>query len=118
MLSISADGILACPQCGAETTHVDDAYLDGRPRDDGDHEPVHVDRKGRVSTGQPFPTEFEGGRRHAFTLVGWCEQCGGRFGIVWRQHKGATIVSVLNSAWVGNAMPPLTPNPNDSDHES
>lgn len=93
-------GRLLCPLCGENWAHVDEVFVAGRPREDGDVEPVHVDHGGRVSRDQavalPIP---DVGRRHAFALKGWCETCQGAFTIEFKQHKGQTLLAVRRPRW-------------------
>lgn len=98
------DDTLLCPLCGGHHTHVDDVHIGGRPSEDGAWENVHVDSAGRVRQ-HLFSSEMarpamESPRRHYISLIGTCEECGGRFGISFCQHKGITIVSVSQPAWI------------------
>lgn len=43
------DGVLLCPRCGSEWTHVD-VFVAGRPREDSAVVPVHVESSGRVQS--------------------------------------------------------------------
>ena len=101
-LNVDVDGILLCPLCGeSRYTHIDDVFVAGRPREDGEVVPVHIDSHGRTtsdnSVALPIP---DVGRRHAISLGGWCESCGGRFAIEFLQHKGQTAVAVRKPTWV------------------
>lgn len=99
-IKIDGNGIFRCPVCGDEWTHIDDVYVAGRPREDGEVVPVHVDSSGRVTQGLPVSLpNTDVGRRHVITLAGWCESCGIHFGIEFKQHKGQTMVQVLRKAW-------------------
>lgn len=90
------NGVLSCPMCGADTTHVDVAYIDGRTKEDGDHIGVIVNNGGSVNFAVAgLPEELQGDRRYAMSVGGFCEQHDGRFSIVFRQHKGATLVDVV-----------------------
>lgn len=107
MLTIR-EGILGCPRCDDDHVHVDDAYVAGRPREDGDVVPVHVDSHGRLT--QPhegdLPVgEFGRGRRHAVSVGGWCEGCGSQFAFVFTQNKGRTIVETAFREWTSTARP-------------
>lgn len=94
-----------CPSCGEDYVHLDNVYIAGRPREDGDIVPVHVNAAGHVKQGfeVDLPTA-DIGRRHAITIAGWCELCGANFAIEFKQHKGQTEVRVLQKEWR-----PLTP---------
>lgn len=90
---------LLCPLCGFSYTHIDDVFVAGRPREDGPIDVVKVASDGRVSnpTGSfPIP---DVGRRHAFSLQGWCEGCGGTFALEFLQHKGETKIAVRQPQW-------------------
>jgi hypothetical protein len=89
--------VLLCPDCGERDTHLDDIYIAGRPREDGDIVPVHVDHRGQVDNDTAMPSA--GGRRHTISVGGWCEHCGSRFAIVFEQHKGKTYVRTLRQRW-------------------
>lgn len=100
MLETLEDGTLLCPSCRFHYIHIDDVFVAGRPREDGDIFPVHVDKAGHVKEGvQVALPSRDVGRRHAITLVGWCENCASHFGIELRQHKGMTSVRVLQQDW-------------------
>lgn len=94
----STSGSMLCPLCGEQNIHLDDVYVSGRPREDGDIVPVHVDHHGRTDTHTTLPI-MNTGRRHSIALGGWCEHCGGRFTIEFTQHKGDTLVAVHKQAW-------------------
>lgn len=95
------EAILRCPCCLEAYVHVDDVYMSGRPREDGDYVHVHVDNHGRVTQGHEAkpPLAPEAGRRHSIGLTGTCESCGDRFAIVFKQHKGQTEVYTLAQEW-------------------
>ena len=95
------DGALLCPKCGDSYTHLDEVFIAGRAREDGNIAPVHVDAAGNVTANDsrvalPIP---EIGRRHAFSIKGWCEGCAGHFTIEFVQHKGQTMVTVREPRW-------------------
>lgn len=97
---LAQDNCLLCPLCGNDYVHIEDAYVAGRPREDGPVIQVHVDGGGRVFTGDevdlPIP-DF--GRRQVLSLGGRCEGCGGRFAIEFKQHKGQTVLAVRRPVW-------------------
>lgn len=99
---------LLCPHCQFNFVHVDDVYVAGRPREDGEVHPVHVDAGGRArsdsSVSLPIP---DVGRRHVFALQGWCEGCGGHFTLEFSQHKGQTMVAIREPSW--KTLTPKTP---------
>lgn len=94
--------VLLCPHCGENYVHLNEVYIAGRPREDGDIFPVKVDSHGLVTEGLsvvvPFGTNGAG-RRHTISLVGWCESCSQRIAIAFQQHKGETHVSTLTQTW-------------------
>lgn len=97
---LNFDGeFLCCPVCGGTNVHVDDAYVAGRPREDGDVHPVHVDKAGQVTSGVHVVLPERPKRRHLITLAGRCEGCTSGFGITFEQHKGTTIVRTLKKSW-------------------
>lgn len=86
---------LLCPKCGEEYTHLDDVYVAGRQREDGDVTPVHVDSSGALQSGASVSLPVSDvGRRHVISIKGSCETCGAEFAIEFKQHKGVTMVSV------------------------
>jgi hypothetical protein len=104
-LSVLVDpsGHLLCPRCGDDYVHVDDVFVAGRPREDGPVFPVHVNSDGNVREGQQVSLPVSADRRHSIGVQGWCEKCSGRFVIEFRQHKGQTLVDVLEERWVSVA---------------
>jgi hypothetical protein len=100
MLNIDENARLLCPACGFNCTHVDEVYVAGRPREDGDVFPVHVTAGGLVSQGLGVDLPSEDiGRRHVITLTGWCEGCSKSFAIEFKQHKGETYLKLLQKEW-------------------
>jgi hypothetical protein len=97
---VDPDGLLVCPLCGSNWTHVDDVFIAGRPREAGPIVPIHVDAEGRVRNGSQVALPITPDRRHSIGLQGYCETCSGRFVIEFEQHKGQTRVDVLEQRWV------------------
>lgn len=94
------ENMLLCPLCADTYVHIEDAYMAGRAREDGPVKHVRVHSDGQVDQGADLHTPIqEGGRRHSIALGGYCETCGGRFAIEFRQHKGQTITKLLRSEW-------------------
>ena len=95
-LQLDEQGHFLCPLCGDLYVHIDDTQIGGRPREDGPWRHVQVDDTGTVSHPLPgkmaMPTQHGEMRRHFINLLGWCENCGGRFAIHFVQHKGTTDV--------------------------
>lgn len=96
---------MLCPKCGGNYVHIDEVFVAGRPREDGEIKPVHVDSGGRVSAEErvslPIP---DVGRRHAIALKGWCELCSAEFAVEFVQHKGQTLLAFREPQWT-----PMTP---------
>ncbi|KRB73067.1 hypothetical protein ASE01_20030 [Nocardioides sp. Root190] len=101
-LAFDEDSRLLCPHCKGDYVHVDNAYVAGRPREDSEVFPVHVDDSGQVradhSVDLPIP-EGQIGRRHVISLTGWCETCSARFALEFKQHKGQTYFAVRRQSW-------------------
>jgi hypothetical protein len=98
------EGVMSCPVCHDENgTHVDGVLALTRAREDS--EPVYLalladGRLNHVRDGE-HPNGFaDTGRRHEFALVGWCEMCGGNWALVFRQHKGQTLIKVMTEGVV------------------
>lgn len=97
--TISA-GVMACPLCGGESTHIDAVAVSAR-KEDGEFNEIRVDAlTGAVSTHReargPVLVDTDRsdtvGRRQRIGLLGWCEEGGHEFNLVFLQHKGATLV--------------------------
>ncbi|GAA2760590.1 hypothetical protein [Actinopolymorpha rutila] len=101
MIKISDDSVLLCPLCGKDTTHLDEVRVSARPEDDEPNEIAVDTGTGRVRTHEDIPAPMgdrvHEGRRDRIALVGWCEQCGDTFALVFTQHKGATFVEAVRS---------------------
>jgi hypothetical protein len=91
------DGLLLCPECGHDATHVEHVRVAAR-REDRDVNEITVDAvTGRVTTHGETPApmgELREGRRHRIAVTGHCEE-GHCFAIVFTQHKGGTFVEVV-----------------------
>ena len=99
---------LLCPHCQSNYVHIDDVYVAGRPREDSEVHPVHVDAGGRTSSDPSISLPIAGlGRRHVFALKGWCEGCSGHFTLEFTQHKGQTLVAIREPSWI--TLTPKTP---------
>ena len=96
--------IMLCPLCRGSYTHVDDVHIGGRPKEDGLWENVQVNSAGcvkkNVYDGEMASPPNLSLRRHYITLLGNCEECGGRFALHFTQHKGNTFVSASKPAWI------------------
>lgn len=91
--------LLLCPVCGCRETHVDVVKVAARRAEDSEFDEITVDAKGRVATHGTAPAPagptVNEGRRHRMALLGSCETQGCKFAIVFTQHKGATLVEVV-----------------------
>ncbi len=103
---------LCCPLCGDNFVHIDQMRMAGRPDgEDGDLVGVGVTHRGNVhiETGNvPFGPTVGEGRRHRIALIGWCENCGGHFALVFTQRKGVTLVESVRMA-DPDLVPPIPP---------
>lgn len=84
--------ILRCPNCGEGTG----LHIDGVVAENASGQRATVTAKGEDNSATLDVSVTGGntkdGRRHRFTLVGWCEHCGpGEFQLSFQQHKGATL---------------------------
>ena len=86
---------LACPLCD-ETggSHLDAVQIAAR-QEDQDFINIEVSTvSGDITHPSlvPVGSEVGEGRRDRIALAGWCEVCGGKFALVFTQHKGVTFV--------------------------
>lgn len=103
---------LACPLCGHYSVHLTGVSMSVRGREDGDEHHLtarigleRADRRwgGDVGPivlypqGAPASVTHRTGRRSRLALRGWCEG-GCHFSILFTQHKGDTIVEVVEVA--------------------
>lgn len=97
-MKINDDGLLMCPRCEDTYTHVEQVFVSAR-REDGLPNEIAVNAlSGQVRTHEPQAGPKGSGvgigRRQRIALGGSCEGCGGRFALVFTQHKGVTLVEV------------------------
>jgi uncharacterized Zn finger protein (UPF0148 family) len=96
--SFDHTGLLLCPVCKFDATHVEVALVSART-EDVDANEIKVDAtNGQVQTHRAVsaptgPTQGVG-RRHRIALEGTCEE-GHSFAIVFTQHKGGTFVEAV-----------------------
>lgn len=98
-MRIDAEGVLRCPRCLDEWTHIDRVLVGTRDSDHGEDGPgriTTVDNLGNVTISKVAERDLPG-RRHHITLEMWCEICGTRCWFEFRQHKGQTQVSTAFS---------------------
>lgn len=91
---LTEDGVLRCPHCGDQWTHIDRVEAAAR-REDGPFTNITVDgTTGQVGTegAAAVGTDVGIGRRHRIVLVGDCETCGATLELIFTQHKGQTLV--------------------------
>lgn len=102
-INVSTDGFLTCPLCGNDYVHMDEVYMAGRAREDGPVIRSMINADGHAAhDDDSIQVPLRGGdtgRRHTISMTGWCEGCHGHFAIVFKQHKGQTIVDVLRQDW-------------------
>lgn len=91
------DRLLRCPFCrDPYGLHVDAVAMAGRQREDGPVVTHRIERTGRITLNADAPVGRVGdGRRHRIALEGWCEGCRRHFALVLTQHKGSTLVDVV-----------------------
>lgn len=94
------DDELCCPLCGDSNTHVDRVSVAARPAgEDGLVLSIGVHTNGVVGVlpdADIPPSRHVGvGRRHRIALIGWCENCGDEFALLFTQHKGVTLVESI-----------------------
>jgi hypothetical protein len=100
---------VACPLCDHPYIHFDRVDIAAGAEDE-ELKPIRVNAvTGTVHTGDAvFPVPIKGrhvgeGRRHRVALLGWCEGCGHpdgrRLALVFTQHKGETLVEVVEVTW-------------------
>lgn len=91
---ITEHGVLRCPHCGDQWTHIDQVDVAAR-REDGPFTDITVDATtGRIDTqgATAIGTHVGIGRRHRIVLAGSCEICGATLELIFTQHKGQTLV--------------------------
>jgi len=94
MIDIS-DGVLLCPSCSGNCTHIDTVYAITRVEEDAEPVVVALGNNGTVTHVTDYVSAFGNtGRRHEFRLVGYCETCSEAIQLTFRQHKGQTLVRV------------------------
>lgn len=84
--------VLRCPNCGEGSgLHFDTVVADNASGQevvvtaDGEDDSAKLDVSVNGGNGK-------NGRRHRFTLVGWCEHCGpAEIRLAFEQHKGQTL---------------------------
>ena len=98
-IRVNYRGVLLCPFCDFEYTHLDLVQVAARA-EDGPFTEIAVDAvTGGVA--QPSPVsapagEIVGtGRRHRIAIHGWCEGCHRYFDLVFTQHKGETYAEII-----------------------
>lgn len=85
---------MLCPLCNQEFTHIDAVKVVA-----ASGEGALVAASGEDGHSTVKTSDFRAqtpGRRHSIYLIGTCELCGGDFQLVFQQHKGVTLFSVLD----------------------
>jgi len=87
-------GLLFCPLCGFDHTHLERVEIATRPDgEDGRVAACAVDVGGHVELDADVAQGRVGeGRRDRAALRFWCEGCDGHFAVVYSQHKGQTFL--------------------------
>jgi hypothetical protein len=98
-IQVDEEGLLLCPMCRWDATHLEIVRVAARQEDEKPNEIVVNALTGQINThGQePAPAgQARGvGRRQRVAVTGFCEEAGHRFAIVFTQHKGGTFVEVV-----------------------
>lgn len=98
----SLDDEMVCPLCGETNTHIDQVAMAARPQgEDGVIVEIGVTAAGELvheTASIPSSSRVGTGRRHRVALYGWREACDGRFAWLFTQHKGVTLVEVVDLA--------------------
>lgn len=84
---------LRCPECSEATG----LHIDGVVAENSAGQRLQVDASGEDSFAR-LDLQLENGgqhegRRHKFSLMGWCEHCRSKFSLGFKQHKGFTYFS-------------------------
>lgn len=84
---------LMCPECREPTgLHIDGVALENAAGDRLRADAAGEDDSSRFNVQQDKEANHKG-RRHQISLLGWCEHCGEKFSLAFRQHKGMTFYS-------------------------
>lgn len=88
------DGLLLCPFCGDDATHIDEISSGWRSQEDGDvHTATFSAISGTLVEGPDTKLNYSS-RRHWFEIHVDCEQCEGG-NIIMAQHKGGTEIQLI-----------------------
>ncbi|MEV6350271.1 hypothetical protein [Actinoplanes sp. NPDC051851] len=98
-IRLSDNGLLLCPTCGWDATHVEIVRVAARLEDQDLNEITVNAITGQINThgGEAAPAgPKEGeGRRQRVAVTGYCEEGQHSFAIVFTQHKGGTYVETV-----------------------
>jgi len=98
-IRLDDNGLLLCPVCDWNATHMEIVRVAAR-REDRDFNEITVNAiTGQIAThgevsAPTGPKEHEG-RRQRIALTGYCEEGNHSFAIVFTQHKGGTYVETV-----------------------
>lgn len=98
------DKPMPCPRCGKDNgLHLDATIVEAWEKEDHPAAVLVIESNGTSHLADLAESPKPGGRRHAVGLLGWCELCGNRFVLWFRQHKGQTLgsyVSLPDESWL------------------
>lgn len=93
--SYDKEHALRCPECGGPNG----LHIDGVSLENASGERVLVHAAGEDASShfdvQHDRNSSHNGRRHQISLLGWCELCGKKFSLTFKQHKGMTYYSKI-----------------------
>lgn len=91
------DKPMPCPSCGNDNgLHLDATVVEAWEKEDHPTAVLVIESNGTSHLAELGESPKSGGRRHAVGLLGWCELCGVRFVLWFRQHKGQTLGSYMS----------------------
>lgn len=94
----TTNGVLLCPVCQGNYTHVNWVEVAAREVEDG-HEHgfgICTEHCGAYEPAAvPVGARVGSGRRHRIVLIGQCENGQHNFGLFFTQHKGETFVETV-----------------------
>jgi len=98
-IRLGDNGLLLCPVCNWDATHMEVVRVAARREDDDFNEITVNAITGQISThgAVPAPTgPAQGeGRRQRIAVTGYCEEGQHSFAVVFTQHKGGTYVETV-----------------------
>jgi hypothetical protein len=98
-IRLNDNGLLLCPACGWDATHLEIVRVAARREDQHSNEITVNAITGQITThgDMPAPTgSKEGeGRRQRVAVTGYCEEGQHSFAIIFTRHKGGTYVETV-----------------------